>query len=94
MAGPVRTPSAWAAWAALLLALNGTLLVPGAAAACGKTHPYIGYSGDLTTMDHNVRALCLDSSTQRATPVSRLSTNQSQEHRYDHFADKDWVHAS
>ena len=61
MAGPVRTPSPWAAWAALLLALNGTLVLPGAAAACGKTHPYVGFSGDLTMMDHNVRILGLES---------------------------------
>ena len=83
MAGSVRTPTAWAVWAALLLALNGTLLVPGAAAACGKTHPYVGFSGDLTTMDHNVRTLGLESSTQRTTrilPYPTLSTDQSQEH--------------
>ena len=56
MMGAVRTPVVWAARAALLLALLAPVLVPGAAAACGKTHPYVGYSGDLTTMDHNVRA--------------------------------------
>ena len=66
MAGPVHTRIALAAGTALLLALSGTLLVPGAAAACGKTHPYVGFSGDLTTMDHNVRALCLKTSTQPA----------------------------
>ena len=87
MAGAVRTPSAWTAWAALLLALNGTLLVPGAAAACGKTHPYVGFSGDLTMMDHNVRTLCLESSARRANAhiYPRLTTKHSRTMSHDYM---------
>ena len=46
---------AWAAKAALAftIALGGFLAK--ASAACAKTHPYVGFMGDLTMMDHNVR---------------------------------------
>jgi hypothetical protein len=50
-----RASSAPLARAALGLACALALLCPGAAAACAKTHPYVGFAGDLTMMDHSAR---------------------------------------